>query len=94
LDEAMAVHAGHVAGRIEGLPPSWLRSAPCVYTTAPGSRFIIGPDPAREGVIVVSACSGHGFKHSAAIGEAVATLALEGVTPEVLKPFAPLLAGG
>lgn len=87
--EALAVHARHVAGRIEGLPPAWLRSAACVYTTAPDSRFIIGPDPARDGVIVVSACSGHGFKHSAAIGEAVAQLALEGVSPPALAPFAP-----
>ena len=93
-EEALAVHAAHVAGRIEGLPPAWLRSAACVYTTAPESRFIIGPDPAREGVIVVSACSGHGFKHSAAIGEAVAALALDGLTPEVLTPFAPALAAG
>ena len=44
---------------------------------APDGRFLIGRDPARERIIVVSACSGHGFKHSAAIGEAVASLALE-----------------
>jgi sarcosine oxidase len=87
--EALAVHASHVAGRIAGLPPAWLRSAPCVYTTAPASRFIIGPDPDRERVIVVSACSGHGFKHSAAIGEAVAALALTGESPPLLAPFAP-----
>ena len=87
--EALGVHARHVAGHIDGLPPVWLRSAACVYTTAPDSRFIIGADPARQGVIVVSACSGHGFKHSAAIGEAVAALALEGVSREVLAPFAP-----
>jgi sarcosine oxidase len=32
--------------------------------------------PASERVIAVSPCSGHGFKHSAAIGEAVAQMAL------------------
>jgi sarcosine oxidase len=87
--EALGVHARHVTGRIDGLPPAWLRSAACVYTTAPGSRFIIGPDPNRERVIVVSACSGHGFKHSAAIGEAVAALALTGEAPPLLTPFSP-----
>jgi sarcosine oxidase len=92
-EEAVAAHARHVAGRIEGLPPVWLRSAACVYTTAPESRFIIGHDPDREGVIVVSACSGHGFKHSAAIGEAVASLALDGQAPAVLEPFSPSRLG-
>jgi sarcosine oxidase len=88
-EEALAAHARHVAGRIGGLPPAWLRGAACVYTDAPGSRFVIGPDPEREKVIVVSACSGHGFKHSPAIGEAVANWALEGVAPKVLAPFSP-----
>jgi sarcosine oxidase len=87
--EALAMYARHVPGRLAGLPPAWLRSSACIYTNAPASRFLIGPDPKREGVIVVSACSGHGFKHSPAIGEAVAELALTGVTPGMLAPFAP-----
>jgi len=38
-------------------------------------------------VTVVSACSGHGFKHSAALGEAVADTLL-GRAPQVdLAPF-------
>ncbi len=88
-EEALAAHARHVAGRIGGLPPAWLRGAACVYTDAPQSRFVIGPDPAREKVIVVSACSGHGFKHSPAIGEAVASWVLDGAAPKVLAPFSP-----
>jgi sarcosine oxidase len=91
-DEALAVHARHAPGRILGLPASgWLRSRACVYTTAPAGRFLIGRDPGRDRVIVVSACSGHGFKHSPAIGEAVARLALEDETPAVLAPFDPAL---
>ena len=35
-------------------------------------RFIVDAHPAMDRVTVISACSGHGFKHSAAIGEAVA----------------------
>ena len=88
-DEALAAHARHARGRLAGLPPRWLRSAVCVYTDAPQSRFIIGPDPTRENVIVISACSGHGFKHSAAIGEAVAGWVLDGAAPRVLAPFSP-----
>jgi sarcosine oxidase len=88
-EEALAMHARHAAPRIDGLPPAWLRSRACVYTCAQESRFVIGPDPERERLIVVSACSGHGFKHSPAIGEAVAELALSGRAPEVLAPFSP-----
>ena len=41
---------------------------------------MIGPHPEVPGVTVVSACSGHGFKHSAGLGEAVAAQVL-GETP-------------
>jgi sarcosine oxidase len=86
-EEALACHARHIDGRLAGVPPNWLRSAACVYTLAPGSRFIVAEDPDRAGVIVVAACSGHGFKHSPAIGEAAAAWALTGERPEVLAPF-------
>ncbi len=42
------------------------------YTTTPDFNFLIDEHPALPGVAVASACSGHGFKHSAAIGEALA----------------------
>jgi sarcosine oxidase len=87
--EALMAHTRHIAGRIQGLPARWLRSTACIYTSAPESRFIISPDPARGNVIVVSACSGHGFKHSPAIGEAVAGWASGGSAPEILAPFSP-----
>ncbi|HEY2482668.1 MAG TPA: N-methyl-L-tryptophan oxidase [Caulobacteraceae bacterium] len=88
-DEALAAYDRHVVGRIDALPRRWLRSTACIYTDAPESQFVIGPDPERANVIVVSACSGHGFKHSPAIGEAVAAWALDGAAPPILSPFAP-----
>jgi sarcosine oxidase len=91
-DEALALYRRHVAGRLEGLRAAWLRSMACLYTMAPASRFLIGRDADFERMIVVSACSGHGFKHSPAVGEAVANLALEGDQPAVLAPFAPAAA--
>ena len=39
-------------------------------------RFMIDQFGRRDNVIVASACSGHGFKHSAAVGELVAQMAL------------------
>jgi sarcosine oxidase len=48
-----------------------LRTVSCLYTSTRGSRFVIDRHPEHESVLIVSACSGHGFKHSPAIGEAV-----------------------
>ena len=66
------MHATHIAGRLAGVTPRALRSAACLYTSTPDAGFLIDTHPAMPRVLVVSACSGHGFKHSAAIGEAVA----------------------
>ncbi|HVV69260.1 MAG TPA: N-methyl-L-tryptophan oxidase [Gammaproteobacteria bacterium] len=45
----------------------------CLYTCTPNYRFLIDYLPGYdEKVIVASPCSGRGFKHSAAIGEALA----------------------
>lgn len=49
-----------------------LRGATCLYTATPDSHFWIAPHPDVPGLTVVSSCSGHGFKHAAAVGEAVA----------------------
>ncbi len=88
-EEPAAMFACHAAGRLGGLTAACVRSATCLYTMAPESRFVIGADPGRERTFVVSACSGHGFKHSPAIGEAMASLVLEGALPAALAPFDP-----
>lgn len=46
----------------------------CRYTMTEDRRFLVGPVPARPGVYVASACSGHGFKFAPAIGAALADL--------------------
>ncbi|MDH3584968.1 MAG: N-methyl-L-tryptophan oxidase [Phycisphaerae bacterium] len=55
----------------------------CLYTNSPDSHFIIDhhPDPATEGRVAL-ACgfSGHGFKFTSVVGEALADLATEGST--------------
>lgn len=73
---------------LPGIAAHWSKGSVCFYTNAPGSRWRVGPPPGVESVTVVSACSGHGFKASSAIGESAAALAM-GVTPPVpLAPFA------
>ena len=70
------------------LGPRCLRTATCMYTRVPRSRFVIDRDPRSERVLFASACSGHGFKHSAALGEALADELIMGEARHVdLAPF-------
>jgi sarcosine oxidase len=51
-----------------------VHTAECLYTTTPDESFVFE----RAGRVVVgSACSGHGFKFTPAIGRKLADLALE-----------------
>ena len=63
------------------------RAVVCLYANTPDGHFAIGPHPEHPGAIVLSACSGHGFKFSSAIGEVAADLALEGRSRFDLEPF-------
>jgi sarcosine oxidase len=55
-------------------------TAVCLYTDTPDEHFIIDHHPRHPQVLIVSPCSGHGFKFSAAIGE-VAAQRITGKTP-------------
>lgn len=57
-----------------------LSASPCLFTNAPDGHFIIDRDPGAPEVLLVSPCSGHGFKFSAVIGEIVADLVTTGTT--------------
>ncbi len=67
-----ALYDAHVAGRLLGVSKRVLKSKVCTYTITPDFNFIIDAHPHLANVTLVSACSGHGFKHSAGIGEALA----------------------
>ena len=70
------------------LGPRCVRTATCLYTRVDRSRFVIDKDPRSERVMFASACSGHGFKHSAALGEALADELVMGEARHVdLSPF-------
>ncbi|KMO11705.1 N-methyl-L-tryptophan oxidase [Methylobacterium platani] len=86
-EESAAMYRHHIAGRLAGATPRAVRSAACLYTVTPDRDFIIDRHPEQERVLVVSACSGHGFKHSAGIGNAVAGLLTTGRSPVDLAPF-------
>ncbi len=50
----------------------------CLFTNTPDEHFIIDTLPGEDDVIVVSPCSGHGFKFASVVGEIVADLATTG----------------
>jgi sarcosine oxidase len=65
-----------------------LGSSVCLYTNTPDGHFIVDRLPRQPQTVVLSACSGHGFKFSIVLGEIVADL-LQGQAPAFdLRPFA------
>lgn len=85
--EARAMHEHCLRGRHGAVSDRVLRSATCLYTVTPDSQFRIDDHPELPGVLLVSPCSGHGFKHSAAIGEAIAERIVQGRSTIDLSPF-------
>ena len=71
----------HAAGRLR-------ESQICLYTNTPDLHFIIDvhPEHARQ-VVVLSACSGHGFKFATAVGEVAAELLETGTSRHDLSMF-------
>ena len=59
-----------------GLSPDCVKAKVCLYTEVNAARFILDRLPGQDRIIVASPCSGHGFKHSGGIGDALAQMAL------------------
>jgi sarcosine oxidase len=85
--EVSAMFEAHLRDLIPELTPTCVRRAVCLYTTTPDFGFIVDVLPEHPSVVVASPCSGHGFKHSAAIGEAVAALTLGAAPRFDVAPF-------
>lgn len=75
--EVEEMYETYIRPHLRGLGNKPLRSRSCLYTTAEDSRFLIDWHPSHSNVLVVSPCSGHGFKHSAAIGELAIAMATD-----------------
>ena len=82
-----AMYKVHVRGRLRDVTGRSTRSAACLYTVTPDAGFVVDTLPGLDRVLAVSACSGHGFKHSAAVGEAVAQVVMDGASVIDLAPF-------
>ena len=64
-----------------------VRSSTCIFTNTPDEHFIIDRLPDAPEVLLVSACSGHGFKFCSVVGDVVADLVTRGETPHDLSLF-------
>ena len=92
--EITALFSEYVAPRFPDVSAECVRSMTCLYTVTPDAKFIVDKFRGAGSIAFASACSGHGFKHSAALGESLALQAL-GKPPLVdLTPFALQRFGG
>jgi sarcosine oxidase len=81
------VYEKYIENRIVGVSKNCIKTATCLYTVMPKAKFLIDYLPDNKRVIVASPCSGHGFKHSAAIGEILAELVIDGKSKINISAF-------
>jgi sarcosine oxidase len=86
-EETQAVYDHYVKLQFPHLTSKSVKAATCMYTDTPDSKFVIDFHPEHKNVIVASPCSGHGFKHSAAIGEVLSQLAQTGKSDIDISKF-------
>ncbi len=86
--ESAQVYEHCLSGRFPGLAAKVVRSVSCLYTVTPDFDFVVDRHPEHANIVLASGCSGHGFKHSAALGEAVGQFATSGAAALDLTPFA------
>jgi sarcosine oxidase len=72
--------------------PQPVQQSVCMYTKTPDSHFLIDRHPEHANVVFGAGFSGHGFKFTSVLGEALAELALDGKTRHpvgflALRPF-------
>lgn len=80
---------------IQDIARAWLAIDPvfqtasvCMYTNTPDEDFIIDEYPGAPQILVLSPCSGHGFKFSSVIGKIASDWATGEPIGFDLKPFA------
>ena len=76
-----------LANRIPSLGDRCLNAVTCMYTNAPDGHFVMDRHPAHPEVLIVSPCSGHGFKFCPVIGEIVADLLARDLTAHQIQLF-------
>jgi len=85
--DAAAIGAD-VARYLPELCPEPIRSAMCAYTNTPDGHFLIDRHPGHHAVILLSPCSGHGFKFAPVVGAIAADFVDDVNVHGNLPPFA------
>jgi len=67
-DGDVAPVRGFVGRRLVKLDGPPIASTTCIYSNTPDLNFAVGLHPADPRAVVVSACSGHGFKFASVLG--------------------------
>jgi glycine/D-amino acid oxidase-like deaminating enzyme len=65
---------------LPGVGKERARRSVCFYTMSPDEHFLVDRHPTSERVVFAAGLSGHGFKFTSVLGEALADLALQGGT--------------
>ena len=69
-----------LTSHLPGVGRPMQRHSVCYYTMSPDEHFIVDWDPGNSNTLFAAGLSGHGFKFTSVLGEALADLALEGQT--------------
>lgn len=85
--EIESMYKEQVASFFPGIGSKCLKATVCLYTVTADAGFVIDKHPQAPAIIICSPCSGHGFKHSAAIGECIAQLVVDGRTTIDISAF-------
>ncbi len=72
---------------LRGVTRHVARSVVCLYTNTPDRHFVIDFHPESSRAVVLSPCSGHGFKFAPVIGDIAADLVLDGRTSRDISRF-------
>ncbi|MEX0728638.1 MAG: N-methyl-L-tryptophan oxidase [Planctomycetaceae bacterium] len=74
--------AKFLAVAMPDVSPVPVKSSVCLYTRTPDSHFVVDRHPEYPQVVLGCGFSGHGFKFTSVIGEALMQLALDGRTEQ------------
>jgi sarcosine oxidase len=77
-EEEQSMYEDYIEARLPAVSNRCDAAVACLYTTTPDANFVIDFYPSSDRILIASPCSGHGFKHSAAVGEVVSELILDG----------------
>ncbi len=75
-DEAMVRH--FVAKHLRGVAHAPVAQQACMYTMSPDEHFVVDRYPEQNQVVFAAGLSGHGFKFTPVLGEALTDLTLAG----------------